>query len=68
MSDGKFYLHKTLLFFDSNTIITSCMTSQIMTMMFFLIKAFSTWFSSPIASFVGASVIGHGIMAGNIAC
>ncbi len=34
----------------------------------FWIKDFSAQFSRLTASFVGASVIGHGIMAGNIAC
>jgi hypothetical protein len=34
---------------------------------FFCIKVFFAQFSHLIALFVGASVIGHGIMAGNIA-
>ncbi len=32
-----------------------------------LLRFFSTWFSPPIASFAGASVIGHGIMVVGIA-
>ncbi len=43
------------------------MTSQIMTVIFSPIKVFSAQFSCLIASFVGASVIGHGVMTGNIA-
>jgi hypothetical protein len=35
---------------------------------FFRIKVFFAQFSHLTASFVGASVKGHGIMAGNIAC
>jgi hypothetical protein len=37
-------------------------------LIFFCVKVFFTRFSRLIASFVGTSVIGHGIMAGNIAC
>jgi hypothetical protein len=44
------------------------MTSLIVTVNFFHIKGFFAQFSRLIASFVGASVIGHGIMVGNIAC
>ncbi len=43
------------------------MTSQIVTINFFCIKDFLAQFSQLIASFVGASVTGHGIIAGNIA-
>ncbi len=72
--DHKFYFsfsysHKILHFFDNNTILTSSMTSRIVTVNFFHIKVFSTHFSRLIAaSFVGASVISHGIMVRNIAC
>ncbi len=60
------YSHKILPFFDSNTILTYSMTSPIVMVNFF--GYFSTQFSCLIASFVGASVIDHGIMAGNITC
>ncbi len=61
-------LSQNLTLFDSNTILTSCVTSWIMTVIFFLKLGFFAWFSRPIASFMGASVVGHGIMAENIAC
>ncbi len=61
-------LTKILCFFDSTTILTSFMTSWIMTVNFFPYQGFfSAPFSRLTASFVGASVIGHGIKAGNIA-
>ncbi len=44
------------------------MTSQIVTVNFSRIKVFSALFLRLTASFVGASVIIHGIMAENIAC
>ncbi len=57
------------MLFDSNTILASCMTSRIIAVFFFLKKDFFfAWISHLIASFVGESVIGHGIMVGNIAC
>jgi hypothetical protein len=60
-------LSQNLMFFNSYTILASCMTSQIMTVNFPLFKGFFIWFSHRIASFMGASVIGHGIMARKIA-
>jgi hypothetical protein len=60
------YSHKILRFFDSNNILTSSMTSRIVRVNFFRIKVFSARFSRLIASFVGADVIGNGIMVGNI--
>jgi hypothetical protein len=41
------------------------MTSWIVTVIIFLYQGFYAKFSRLIASFVGASVIDHGIMAGN---
>jgi hypothetical protein len=61
------YSHQTLCFFDTNTILTSSMTSWIVTVIFFRIKVSFAQFSGLIASLVGANVICHGIMAGNIA-
>jgi hypothetical protein len=62
-------LTKILCLFDSNTILTSFMTSQIILVNFFPYQRFfSASFSRLTASFVGASVIGHSIKAGNIAC
>jgi hypothetical protein len=43
------------------------MTTQIIEVYFFFIKIFFAQFSHLTASLVGASVIGHGIMEGNIA-
>ncbi len=62
-------LTKILRLFDSNTILTPFMTSRIMSVNFFPYQRFfSALFSRLTASFVGASVIGHGIKVGNIAC
>ena len=62
-------LPQNLMLIDNNTILTSYMTSRIMLVIsppynYF----FSAWLSQLIASFMGASVIGHGRMVGNIAC
>ncbi len=58
------YSHKILHFFDSNTILTSLMTSGIVGVIIFLYLCLI--FMSD--SFMhGASVIGHGIMAGKLA-
>ncbi len=60
--------HKIMRFFDSNTVPTSYMTPQSLWQLFSFLRFFFTRFSRLIASFVGASVIGHGIMEGNMAC
>jgi hypothetical protein len=53
------YTCKTLLFL---------IVIQIMMEIFIsLLSFFPAWFSHLIASFLGTSVIGHGIMAGNVA-
>jgi hypothetical protein len=44
------------------------MTTHIIAVIYFLLRFFSARVSCLIASFVGESVIGHGIMEGNIAC
>jgi hypothetical protein len=61
-------LSQNLTLFDSNIILTSFMTTQIITVVYFLAKIFFHMFSRPIASFAEASVIGHDIMAEKIAC
>jgi hypothetical protein len=62
-------LRKILRFFNSNTILTtSFMTSRIVTINFFPFQGFSSALLSCLtASFVWASVIGHGNKVGNIA-
>jgi hypothetical protein len=62
-------LTQNLTLIDSNTILTSYMTLRIMSVISPPItRYFPAWLSQLIASFMGASVIGHGTMVGNIAC
>jgi hypothetical protein len=62
-------LSQNLMLIDSNTFHTSYMISQIMRVIPPLkLGFFPAWFSRLVSSFVGVSVIGHGMMARNIAC
>jgi hypothetical protein len=61
-------LPQNLTLIDNNTILTSYMTSWIMLVISPPYNYFSAWLSQLIASFMGANVIGHGRMVGNIAC
>ncbi len=47
------YPHKIVHYFDSNTILASCMTTQIIAVIFSLSRFFFAQFSHLIASFVG---------------